>query len=145
MPDKYHALVILVIISLLSAISIGKIGPAEPALTEQTIQAIEDCMARSSAPWPDEWKRQYLETIRKAVESHRDDPHYALRLEILRKGFASCWEGLTKTKDESLFEVYCAGIRWYTEHLMGRNFLPRTRDRRFAINSRTSGIMRQAR
>ena len=95
---------------------------AGPALTEQTLQAIEDCMARSPAPWPDEWKRQYLETIRRAVELHQDAAHYALRLEILREGFEPCWQGLTKIKDKSLFEVYRTRMRWYTEHLMGTKF-----------------------
>ena len=119
MPDKYHALRSVLIAALLPAIFAGKM---DSALTEQTLQAIEDCMARSPAPWPDEWKRQYLETIRSAVESHQDAPHYALRLEILRKGFQPCWEGLTKTKDRSLFEVYRTRMRWYTEHLMGTKF-----------------------
>jgi len=122
MGNKYHALVILVIISLLSAISIGKIAPVEPALTTQTLQAIANCMARTPGEWPDEWKQKYIETIRRAVESHRDAPHYALRLEILRKGFAPCWEGLTKNKDRPLFEVYRCRMRWYVEHLMGTEF-----------------------
>ena len=122
MQNKYHALRILLIISLLPAIVAGKMDSAEPALTEQTVQAIEDCMARSPGEWPDEWRQQYLETFRSAVESHRDSPHYALRLEILREGFAPCWEGLTKIKNKSLFEVYRTRMRWYTEHLMGTKF-----------------------
>ncbi len=97
-------------------------GSTESALIEQTLQAIEDCMACSPGEWPDEWRREYLETIRKTIELHRDDPHYALRLEILSKGFTPCWEGLTKIKDRSLFDVYCARMRWYTEHLMESKF-----------------------
>lgn len=122
MPDKYHALRSVLIAALLPGIVAGMMGSPEPALTEQTLQAIKDCMARSPAPWPDEWKREYIETIRSAVELHQDTPHYTVRLEILRKGFAPCWEGLTKTKDRSLFEVYRTRMRWYTEHLMGTKF-----------------------
>jgi len=118
----YHAVVILVIISISTSISDGKMGSAESALTEQTLQAIADCMADSPGEWTDEWRREYLETIRKAVESHRDAEHYALRLKILREGFAPCWEGLTKNKDRPLFEVYRCRMRWYVEHLMGTEF-----------------------
>ena len=122
MPDKYHALRGVLIAALLPAIFAGKMDSAESALTGQTLKAIEDCMARSPAPWPDEWQQEYLETIQKAVEEHRDAGHYALRLEILRKGFAPCWEGLTKNKDRPLFEVYRCRMRWYVEHLMGTEF-----------------------
>ncbi|MDT8302630.1 MAG: hypothetical protein RQ760_14190 [Sedimentisphaerales bacterium] len=122
MPDKYHAFRGVLIALLLPAVFAGKMGSAEPALTEQTLQAIEDCMYRSPSQWPDEWRQQYLETIRKAVALHQDNTHYVLRLEILRRGFAPCWERLTKIKDRSLFEVYRARMRWYTEHLMGSKF-----------------------
>jgi len=122
MQDKYHALRSILIAALLPAILAGKMVSAEPALTEQTLEAIRNCMARSPAPWPDEWKRQYLETIRRAVELHQDAPHYAVRLEILRKGFAPCWQSLRKTQDRPLFEVYRCRTRWYVEHLMGTEF-----------------------
>ena len=122
MPDKYHALRSAVVAVLLPAAFAGKMDSAGPTLIEETLEAIQNCMAQSPAPWPYEWKQEYIETIGSAVELHRDVPHYALRLEILRKGFAPCWEGLTKTKDRSLFEVYRARIRWYTEHLMGTTF-----------------------
>jgi len=122
MQDKYHALRSVLIAALLPAIFAGKMGSAEPALTEQILEAIQNCMAQSPAPWPDEWKQEYLDTIRRAVESHQDAPHYAVRLEILRKGFAPCWHGLTKNKDRPLFEVYLCRTRWYVEHLMGTKF-----------------------
>jgi len=122
MQDKYPALRIVLIAALLPAIFAGKMGSEKPALTEQTLQVIADCMARSPTQWPDEWQQEYIDTILRAVESHRDAPHPTARLEILRKGFAPCWEGLTKTKERSLFEVYRTRIRWYTEHLMGTKF-----------------------
>lgn len=107
---------------------------AKCALTEQTLQAIEDCMARSTGEWPDEWRREYIETIRKAIESHRDAVHYAQRLEILSKGFAPCWEGLTKIKDRALFEVYQERMQWYVENLMGSEF-PSEDERKLSISS----------
>jgi hypothetical protein len=79
-------------------------------------------MAQSPAPWPEEWKQEYIQTIRSAVESHGDGAHYEARLEILRTGFAACWESLSKNKDRPLFEVYRCRTRWYVEHLMGTEF-----------------------
>ncbi|MCJ7484041.1 MAG: hypothetical protein MUO31_13865 [Thermodesulfovibrionales bacterium] len=122
MRDKYHVLVFLIIISLLTAILAWKMASAKSALAEQTLLAIEDCMARSPGEWPEDWRQEYLETIRRAVELDRGASHYSERLEILHEGFAPCWEGLTKNKDRSLFEVYCARMRWYVEHLMGPEF-----------------------
>ena len=122
MPDKYHALRSVLIAALLPPIVAGKMGSAEPALTEQTLKVIEDCMARSPAPWPDEWRQEYVDTIRRAIVSHQNAPHYAVRLEILRKGFAPYLQGFKKTPERSLFEVRRAQIRWYIEHLMGTKF-----------------------
>ena len=143
MGNKYHVPVILIIISLLAGILAWKMGSAKSALaksalTEQTLLAIEDCVARSPGEWPDEWRQEYLETIRRAVELHRDAPHYAVRLEILRKGFAPCWEDLTKNTDRSLFEIYCARIRWYVEHLMGTEFP--TEDERLKLRNQYTEI-----
>jgi hypothetical protein len=76
-------------------------------------------MARSPAPWPDEWQHEYIDAIRRAIGSHQDAPQYAVRLEILREGFGPYWESFKKSRDRSLFEVHRAQIRWYTEHLMG--------------------------
>ncbi len=123
MQDKYNVLQIVLIVILLTGIVNGKMDSAEPALTEQILQDIEACMSRSPGEWSDEWRQEYLETIRKAVESHQDTSHYAMRLEILRKGFSTCWEGLRKTQDRSLLEVYRTRMRWYVEHLMGSKFL----------------------
>jgi len=106
MPDKYHALRSVLIAALLPGMVARVTGSAKPAPADQTLKAIQDCMARSPAPWPDEWKQEYIETIRSAVELHQDTPQYAVRLEILRKGFAPYWQGLKKTPERSLFEVY---------------------------------------
>ena len=122
MQDKYHALRSIVITLLLALVGVGVTSSEKPGPAEQTLEVIEDCISRSPVPWPEEWKREYIETIRSAVELHRDASHYAVRLEILGNGFAPYWEGITKTKDKSLFEVYRTRIRWCTEHLMGTKF-----------------------
>jgi hypothetical protein len=85
-------------------------------------------MMQSPAPWPDEWKREYVETIRRAVELHHDALRYDVRLAILQKGFADCWENFEKSKERSLFEVHRCQMRWYVEHLMGAE-LPSNEER----------------
>jgi len=106
------------------------------SLVEQTIEAVKSFMVQSPSPWPDEWKQEYIETIRKEIDLHRDVTHFDLRLEILRKGFGPYWEGLTKTRDSSLFDVYRTRIRWYTEHLMGTKF-PNEEERKKLHNQYT--------
>jgi len=123
MTDKYHVLQRIFITLLLARVAAGATdSSSEPTLTEQTLQAIRDCMDRVPDPWPDEWKQEYIETIRKAIESYQDNPQYNLKLDILQRGFAPYWEGLTKTNERSLFEVNQAQIRWYTENLMSTEF-----------------------
>ncbi len=112
----------ILIITLFSSIVSGVSGSRKPDLVEQTVEVIKDCMIRSPTPWPDEWKQQYLDTIRKAILIHQDTPQYNLKLEILRKGFESYWGSFKKTPERSLFEVYQARIRWYVDHLMGTTF-----------------------
>ena len=123
MPDYYNTLRNVLIALLLPAIMVGAPSSPELSAAEQTLGAIRDCMGRLPAPWPDEWKQEYVETIRMAAESHGDAPQYAVRLEILRKGFGPYWESLKKSKDRASFEVRLAGIRWYTEHLMDAKLL----------------------
>jgi len=123
MPDKYYALRSVLIAALLPAISVGFTSSAKPPVVEQTLQAIEDCMVRSPAPWPVAWQQEYVDTIRHAISLHQDTPRYAERLGILRRGFELYWQDLNKSRERSLFEVHRAQIRWYTEHLMGKKLL----------------------
>jgi hypothetical protein len=112
-------------VTLLPAAFGGKIDFADSTLTKQTLEAIQNCMAQSPALWPEQWKQEYVDTIGRAIELHQDAPDYPERLEILRKGFAPCWETVPKTHDKngkSLFEVYRCRMRWYVEHLMGSEF-----------------------
>ena len=118
MTYNHHALQSALIVALLPAIVGKAIGSAESSLAAQTLESIRGWMVRSPAPWPDNWQREYLDTIRSAIASHQDAPQYALRLEILHEGFQPYWDALKKSKDRSLFEVHRAQIRWYAEHLM---------------------------
>ena len=122
MPYKYHPLRSLLIVALLMGIVAIVTSSAELTPVEQTLQAIDDCIARSPAPWPDEWKKEYIDTIHRVIKSYQDIPQYAERLEVLRKGFGLYWEEFKKTPERSLFEVHRTRIRWYTEHLMGTKF-----------------------
>jgi len=110
---------------LLALLSPGLAGEAadspEPGLLEQALATVHDCMARSPAPWPDAWQREYLDTIRRAVTAHPDGAQYRERLAILSKGFQPYWAGLQKGQERSLFEVHCAEIRWYIDSLMDAN------------------------
>jgi len=119
MTYKHHTLRSALILALLTGIICKAVGSVEPALMERTLEGIRDRMVRSPAPWPEAWQRQYLDTIRNAIESHQNAPRYGIRLEVLYRGFQACWEGLKKSQDRSLFEVHRAEIRWYAEHLMG--------------------------
>ena len=125
-PESGRFLITLMLIELLVVLVVSVVrnaSSAEPAAPfDQTLEAIGDCMACSPAPWPDEWNQQYLETIRRVVESHQDVPHFALRLEILCKGFTPYWDGLTKSDERFSFVVHRAQIRWYIEHLMSTKF-----------------------
>ena len=112
----------ILILTLFSGAESRVTSSEEPTLSYQTLEAIQDCMSRSPAPWPDEWKLEYLETIRRAVELNRNASHYVVRLEILRKGFGPYWESFQKTPERSLFDVHHTRIRWYTEYLMGSEF-----------------------
>jgi len=122
MPDKYHPLQGVLIAALLPALFGTRTASTGSNLIEQTLEAVQKCMAQGPAPWPEEWKREYVETIRRAIALNHDDGHYGERVEILRKGFTSYWESFTKTADRPLYEVHCARIRWYVEHLTGTEF-----------------------
>lgn len=122
MSDKYHARRSMLIVASFLGIMTSVIHSAELPPAEQTLQFIENCMIHSPAPWPDEWKKEYLETIRSAIELHRDVPHYATRLEILRNGFEFYWRSFKKNKERSLFQAHQAQIRWYIDHLMSAEF-----------------------
>jgi hypothetical protein len=92
-------------------------GDSQPA--EKTLSTIEACMNRSPAPWPDQWRREYLDTIRRAIAPDVDAPQYVKCLDVLSNGFEPYWQGLKKSQDRPLFDVQLAQVRWYTEHLMG--------------------------
>jgi len=112
----------VLIVTLFSTIVYGISNSKNFDPVEQTIEAVQECMESGPVPWLDEWKQEYIEAIRKEVDLHRGVTHFDLRLEILRRGFVPYWQSFKKNNERSLFEVHCARIRWYTEHLMGSEF-----------------------
>ena len=107
---------------LLSSITVRASSSEKPDPEEKILRTIQEFMDRAPTLWPDEWRQEYIETIRKAILTHQNTPQYNLKLEILGKGFESYWGSFKKTKERSLFEVHSTRIRWYTEHLMGTEF-----------------------
>jgi hypothetical protein len=95
---------------------------ALPAPAERTVEVIRNCMSRTPAPWPDSWKAEYVNAIRRGVSEVRDRRSeslgYAACLDVLAEGFEPYWQGLKKGEDRPLFELQLAQIRWYVEHLM---------------------------
>jgi hypothetical protein len=109
----------ILILTLFSTIVYGISSSKNTDLVEQTIEAVQECMESGPVPWPDEWKKEYLDTIRKAILTHQNTPQYNRKLEILHKGFALFWNHIKKSKcSATQFKVYIAEIRWYIEHLM---------------------------
>ncbi len=104
--------------TLMVALLLAIPGEAGVFAVEPTLAAVEGCMGRLPAPWPEAWQREYVDTVRQAIASDADTPEYAARLGILRRGFPPYWEGLKKSQDRALFEVHGAQIRWYVENLM---------------------------
>ena len=83
--------------TVLAALSCGLAGEATGSVSpglEEAFVAVQDCMARSPAPWPDAWQREYLDTIRRAAAARPDGAQYAERLAVLSRVFWDYWEGL---------------------------------------------------
>ncbi|MEN6428416.1 MAG: hypothetical protein ABFE13_23975 [Phycisphaerales bacterium] len=79
---------------------------------------MQDCVARSPAPWPEAWQREYVDAVRDAILSGRENSQYAKRLQIICDGFGPYWQGLANNRERPAFEVRLAQIRWYVENLM---------------------------
>lgn len=108
-----------VLVFLLAAVAAATADSARSAPMEQTLAAVRECMAKSPPPWPEAWQKEYVDTMGEVIASHQDASQYAARLQIIRQGFPPYWEGLKKGREQSLFEVHRAEIRWYVESLMG--------------------------
>jgi hypothetical protein len=118
------------VIAMLFGGLIGKaLGSAEPAPLEQALTAVQDCMTRSPAPWPEAWQREYLDAIRKALASDPNLPDCAAKLEVFRRGFMRYWaqgQGFKLTQLE--YDLRKSETRWYCETLMSQD-LPSTSER----------------
>jgi hypothetical protein len=88
---------------------------------EQTLAAVQACITRTPAPWPDAWQQEYVEAIRRAIISDPNTSEFPRRLQILQDGFPLYWKAQKFTADRSHFEVRQAQIRWYVENLMDAN------------------------
>jgi hypothetical protein len=119
--DLYTSLAMFVL-ALSSAVMGRAACPVEADPMEQALATVRDCMARSPAPWADAWNREYGDTIREAITSHKDAPQLEARLRVLCDGFPAYWERLEKSQERSIFDVQRAQIRWYVEYLMEQGF-----------------------
>jgi len=112
----------LVLLALLSAALAGE--PAEstgPEPLEQALAAVQDCMTRSPAPWPDAWQREYLDTVRKALGSDPNLPGYRAKIEVFRRGFTRYWaQGQGSRLTQLEYDLRKAEIHWYCETLMSQ-------------------------
>lgn len=118
MINKYHVLSLAFATAIVLTIT-GLLEGSESATPmEQTLQAVHEYMIDHPVPWPETWQNEYIDTIRRATVLPEEPSDYTMRLSILKNGFPPYWENLPKSRDRSLFEVHCAQIRWYTEHLM---------------------------
>ncbi len=115
---------------------------ADSPLRGKTLEVIQNCMSRTPVPWPDNWKTEYIDTIRRAIsgvggqgsgvgstDRRSESPGYAACLDVLAEGFEPYWQGLKKTEDRPLFGLQLAQIRWYIEHLMAAG-VPNAEDKR---------------
>ena len=69
-----HILKITLIVILSLGNAANSTGSEKPTLMEKTITAISNCIAGSPAPWSNEWQSEYMDTIRKVIESHQNNP-----------------------------------------------------------------------
>jgi hypothetical protein len=96
---------------------------AEAAVRDQTLAAIRECVTKSPPPWPQAWVEEYVATVRDTMDAHKSTAQYQCRLDILRRGFPTHWDRLTKAEDRLLFQVHRCQIRWYVEALMTTRLL----------------------
>ena len=85
---------------------------------EWTIRAVERCIDATPGPWPDHWRREYVDAIREAIAADPNAVPGAWTLTALERGFGPYWQAIGKGPDRPSFEVQRAEIRWYVEHLM---------------------------
>ena len=85
---------------------------------ERTIRAVERCIDAPPGPWPDDWRREYVDAIREAIAADANAAPGAWTLMALERGFEPYWQAIGKGQDRPSFEVQRAEIRWYVEHLM---------------------------
>lgn len=127
---------------LLTALACHSTSFGTSSEMEQTLAAVEDCIAASPASWPPVWCNEYVEAIRDASTVSDEPSDYALRLSALREGFPLYWGVVNTMPDRPLFELQCAEIRWYARHLVTSVF-PSEEDRR-AVREQVTDLWQDA-
>lgn len=119
-PMKHESFVCIVALIFFSLQPAGGLAtdsvPAGPV--ERTIRAVERCIDAAPGPWPDGWRREYIDAIREAIAADPNAVPGAWHLTALERGFGPYWQAIGKGPDRPSFEVQRAEIRWYVEHLM---------------------------
>ncbi len=106
------------ILLLLASLTCPVASLATSSPLEQTLAAIEDCIAASPPAWPHAWHTEYVDAIRHALTVCDEPSDYVLRLNALREGFPWYWEDVKTSEDRALFELQCAEITWYAGSLV---------------------------
>jgi len=142
MGYKHTAAAGRLMLLLLTAFACPPASLATSSALEQTLAAIEDCMAASPAAWPQTWCIEYVDAIRDASTVPEEPSDYALRLNALAEAFPWYWEDVTTSRDRALFELQCAEIRWYAGSLVS-SVLSGEDDRR-AIREQVESLWQEA-
>ncbi len=116
MACKAYVVYVTVSISLLS----GHVGGVADSVLGglQVPGVIQECVDKVPALWPEAWRREYIETMHRAMAPDPNGAPTTWHLEALGEGFTRYWKGLVKNQDRAFFEIQLAEIRWYTEHLI---------------------------
>ena len=103
----------------------GAMPPADPAETTQALAIVQECLAHCPDPWPQQWQRQYLDTVDRALRGDCNRPDYAAKIDVFQRGFTRYWgqsrfSGLSQAE----FDLRKAEIRWYCQTLIAGKLAP---------------------
>jgi hypothetical protein len=83
------------------------------------VRAIQERLSKSPNPWPEQWRLEYIATVRNTILKHKEADAFSNRVNILHEAFPHYWENTSRSvSDEMDFEVSKAQIQWYVENLM---------------------------
>ena len=62
---------VTVVLAILIPRTVGRAAGSLPGKrVQQALEAIHECMQRTPTPWPQAWRREYIETIRQAMPAN---------------------------------------------------------------------------